>query len=136
MTWIFFGAAHGNGAADGIGGVLKRTADRLFELGSEISDDNNIYLGLKDVSSVRLNLIAKEFNTDLWEYCAIIRYHENSLGFHGGSWSSKGQKLQLFLSARVLLLHGSQALRYITNCSGTVNSRSELQSFTALPIIA
>lgn len=29
-TWSFFEAGHGKGAPDGVGGVLKRTADRLI----------------------------------------------------------------------------------------------------------
>jgi len=32
-TWNFFEASHGKGAADGVGGVLKRTSDRLVKQG-------------------------------------------------------------------------------------------------------
>lgn len=60
VTWNFFEAGHGKGAADGIGGFLKRTADQLVARGSDISDATNFYLALKDVSKVRLHLITDE----------------------------------------------------------------------------
>lgn len=60
VTWNFFEAGHGKGAADGIGGFLKRTADQLVARGTDISDAENFYLALKDVSKVELHLIPAE----------------------------------------------------------------------------
>lgn len=60
VTWNFFEAGHGKGAADGIGGFLKRTADQLVARGRDISDATNFYFALKDVSKVRLHLITNE----------------------------------------------------------------------------
>ncbi|CAH0558569.1 unnamed protein product [Brassicogethes aeneus] len=60
VTWNFFEAGHGKGAADGIGGFLKRTADQLVARGTDISDATNFYLTLKNVSKVRLHLITNE----------------------------------------------------------------------------
>lgn len=37
-TWSYLESSHGKGAADGIGGTLKRTADRLVATGSDIKD--------------------------------------------------------------------------------------------------
>ena len=33
VNWFFLEAGHGEGAADGVGGILKRTADRLVANG-------------------------------------------------------------------------------------------------------
>lgn len=35
VSWLFFGAAHGKGAADGVRSTLKRDADRLVKLGPD-----------------------------------------------------------------------------------------------------
>nr|CAI5852642.1 unnamed protein product [Callosobruchus analis] len=60
VTWNFFEAGHGKGAADGIGGFLKRTADQLVACARDISDATNFYLALKDASKVWLHLITDE----------------------------------------------------------------------------
>ncbi|GBP93100.1 Mariner Mos1 transposase [Eumeta japonica] len=51
---------HGKGAADGIDGFLKRTADQLVAHGRDICDATNFCFALKDVSKVRLHLIINE----------------------------------------------------------------------------
>lgn len=38
MTWSFFEASHGKGPADGIGGFLKRSADKIVANGEDIAD--------------------------------------------------------------------------------------------------
>lgn len=42
-TWNFSEAGHGKGAADGVGGALKRTADRLISLNSDINTPRRLY---------------------------------------------------------------------------------------------
>ena len=37
-TWSFFESGHGKGAADGIGGTLKRIADRIVSHSTDISN--------------------------------------------------------------------------------------------------
>lgn len=42
-TWNLYEAGHGKGAADNIGGVLKRIADWLVAQGSDICDASSFY---------------------------------------------------------------------------------------------
>lgn len=37
-TWNFWEAGHGKGAADGIGGLVKRTCDRAVAMGKDVTD--------------------------------------------------------------------------------------------------
>jgi hypothetical protein len=37
-TWNYLEAGHGKGAADGVGGVLKRSADRIVSHGKDLPD--------------------------------------------------------------------------------------------------
>jgi len=48
----FFEANHGKGAPDGVGGTLKRSADRLVRLGEDIPDAEVLYNKLKLQESV------------------------------------------------------------------------------------
>ncbi|CAH2008898.1 unnamed protein product [Acanthoscelides obtectus] len=57
VTWNFFEAGHGKGAADGIGGYLKRTADKKVATGSDISDSETFFHTLRNSSKVRLYLV-------------------------------------------------------------------------------
>lgn len=47
VTWNFSEAGHGKGAPDGVGGLIKRTADKLVSHGNDIADANEFYLALK-----------------------------------------------------------------------------------------
>ncbi|KAL4711132.1 hypothetical protein ACJJTC_009503 [Scirpophaga incertulas] len=60
MTWSFFKAGHGKGPADGIGGYLKRSADDMVARGPDISNADNFYECLKDVSKIKLFMISQE----------------------------------------------------------------------------
>lgn len=51
-TWNFFEAGHGKGAADGIGGVIKRRADRLVANGIDLPDATTLYNNLVEETSV------------------------------------------------------------------------------------
>lgn len=42
-TWNFFEASHGKGAADGIGGTIKRKMDSLVAYGSDITDAESAF---------------------------------------------------------------------------------------------
>lgn len=46
-TWNFLEAGHGKGVPDGIGGVIKRTADRLVRESCDISNAESLYSTLK-----------------------------------------------------------------------------------------
>lgn len=60
ITWNFFEAGHGKGAADGVGGFLKRTADQLVACGQDIPDASKFYFALKDISKIKLHFITDE----------------------------------------------------------------------------
>lgn len=60
MTWSFFEAGHGKGAADGIGGVIKRTADRLVAHGKDITDATQFFEQLETATNVKMFQIAPE----------------------------------------------------------------------------
>ncbi len=60
-TWNFLEASHGKGAPDGIGGFLKRTADRLVSHGKDIPNAELLFGALLDVQmSVKLFYISEE----------------------------------------------------------------------------
>lgn len=52
--WNFFEASHGKGAPDGVGGLLKRTADRLVSQGHDIGSAEDFYSALVDSGTVRV----------------------------------------------------------------------------------
>lgn len=59
-TWNFLEAGHGKGAADGIGSVLKRTADNLVSQGTDITDVRSMYEALSSSINVKMWLIPSE----------------------------------------------------------------------------
>ncbi len=60
-TWNFLEASHGKGAPDGVGGFLKRTADRLVSHGKDIPNAELLFGALLDVQmSVKLFYISEE----------------------------------------------------------------------------
>ncbi|KAJ8385517.1 hypothetical protein AAFF_G00185530 [Aldrovandia affinis] len=60
-TWNFFEASHGKGAPDGVGGLLKRTADRLVSHGKDIPNAELFFNALVDAqTSVKLFYISED----------------------------------------------------------------------------
>lgn len=60
VTWNFFEANHGKGAPDGVGGTLKRSADRLVCMGEDIPDAEMLFLKLKrQESAVELFFVSE-----------------------------------------------------------------------------
>ncbi|KAK1879819.1 Enolase [Dissostichus eleginoides] len=51
ITWNFFQASHGKGAPDGVGGVLKRSADRIVAHRGDIPDAQSLYDKLKSLDT-------------------------------------------------------------------------------------
>lgn len=60
FSWSFFEAGHGKGPADGIGGYLKREADRKVATGTDITNAFEFYQVLRGSSKVNLFYITKE----------------------------------------------------------------------------
>lgn len=54
-TWNFFEASHGKGAADGIGGTIKRKMDSLVVYGSDITNAESAFELLKK-SGIQIKL--------------------------------------------------------------------------------
>ncbi|CAH1108130.1 unnamed protein product, partial [Psylliodes chrysocephalus] len=48
ISWYYFESGHGKGAVDGVGGCLKRTADRLVACGIDIPNMNALLFHLRD----------------------------------------------------------------------------------------
>jgi hypothetical protein len=59
-TWNYSESGHGKSAADGIGGVVKRTADRIVNCGGDIMDADSLFLSLQDKVDVHLLMISDE----------------------------------------------------------------------------
>ena len=57
-SWHFFEAAHGKGAPDGIGGALKRTADRMVSQGHDIRSAKEMYDALEKDTKIKLFYVA------------------------------------------------------------------------------
>lgn len=55
-TWSYFEASHGKGAADGVGGSLKRKANDYVAYGGDIPDAKSLYSFLKEDLESGVNL--------------------------------------------------------------------------------
>ncbi|CAH0732005.1 unnamed protein product, partial [Brenthis ino] len=60
FSWSFFEAGHGKGPADGIGGFLKRAADKKVATGTDVTDALQFYEVLKESSKIQLFYVTKE----------------------------------------------------------------------------
>lgn len=56
-SWNFFEASHGKGAADGVGAVLKRTADRLVKQGTDLPSPQEVFAKLQGITNVELHFV-------------------------------------------------------------------------------
>lgn len=59
-TWSFFESGHGKGAADGIGGTVKRIADRIVAHGKDIANANAFFELVQKETSIKLFMIEPE----------------------------------------------------------------------------
>jgi len=57
VTWNFTESGHGKGPADGVGALIKRTADELVNSGTDITDAITLYNCLKNKIAVNLYMI-------------------------------------------------------------------------------
>ena len=58
VNWNFFEASHGKGAPDGVGGAIKRAADRLVPHGKDISNAESLYRELLSTeTTIKLFLV-------------------------------------------------------------------------------
>ena len=82
VTWNYTEAGHGKGPADGIGGVLKRTADEVVNAGNDIPDAATLYHSLQKKTCVDLYMVT---DADIANIDAIIPTAKtlNALKFPG-----------------------------------------------------
>jgi len=58
--WNFLEAGHGKGPADGIGAVIKRTADKLVALGKDLTSTQRLMDALVENTTVKLFIVDGE----------------------------------------------------------------------------
>lgn len=85
LQWHYFESGHGKGAPDGIGGCLKRMADRISSLSEDITtcEDfvrilRNQCPGIKimDVDNSKIDKLERSIPTDLSTLKGTMRVHE------------------------------------------------------------
>ncbi|KAJ2937753.1 hypothetical protein O0L34_g19150 [Tuta absoluta] len=91
VVWNYSEAGHGKGAPDGVGGVLKRTADQIVARGNDIQNMESFLIHLrKNVSNVILKVVEASaiFEKDLL-IPAKLKEFRGSMSVHQVVWSSK-----------------------------------------------
>ena len=69
-SWNFSEAGHGKGAADGVGGVMKRTADDIISRGQAVPDVATLFYALVNTgTSVKLFLV---LDSDVNEFTSKV----------------------------------------------------------------
>lgn len=84
IRWHYSEKGHGKGAPDGIGGYLKRAADKLVATGEDIPNSRVFYEKLKNHSSIQVIYVdAKDINSidaflpiDLDTFKGTLKIHE------------------------------------------------------------
>lgn len=78
-TWNFFESAHGKGAADGIGGAVKRKLDSFVSYGSDITDAESAYRLLKETETkIRLFYVPEIHENVNTQLCPV----PGTMGIH------------------------------------------------------
>ena len=84
VNWSFLEAGHGKGAADGIGGVLKRTADRIVAQGADLPNAEAVFECLSRNTNVCLFYVTDTDVSRMDEYLnmVILRPIPGTMAFH------------------------------------------------------
>lgn len=95
ISWNFFESGHGKGAADGVGGTLKRQADAIVARGKDVADAVQFFSALQDASKIKMFIVTDE---DVEKVAATIPSNIKAL---------KGtmQVHQMFTETRGILNH-------------------------------
>jgi len=67
-TWNFTESSHGRGPADGVGRLVKRTADGMINLGHDIPDATSLFNSLNGKLEIDVLMISEE---DIWKVDSI-----------------------------------------------------------------
>ncbi|XP_063233360.1 uncharacterized protein LOC134537058 [Bacillus rossius redtenbacheri] len=96
ITWNYSEAGHGKGAPDGVGAVLKRTADRNVAEGIDISDIDTLVASLGEhISGVHVEVVLEESIKDVelvMEDVEIMSF-PGSMKVHQLKWSRNSCKV-------------------------------------------
>lgn len=63
MTWNYTEAGHGKGPMDGVGGTLKREADRKVHYGADITSAKEFIEAVKDINVLLVEIPEKDIET-------------------------------------------------------------------------
>ena len=93
VNWSFLEAGHGKGAADGIGGVLKRTADRIVAQGVDLPNAEAVFECLSRNTNVCLFYVTDTNVSNMDDYLnkVILRPIPGTMAFHQLISLEKGQ---------------------------------------------
>ena len=90
-TWNYNESVHGIGAADGIGGSIKRAADRLAVTGNDITDADSLYKLLMGITSTRLSLVTEDNVKEIDQEfeTSKIKPVKGTMNLHQVTWEKK-----------------------------------------------
>ncbi|CAG4931876.1 unnamed protein product [Colias eurytheme] len=91
VVWHYSESGHGKGAPDGIGGVLKRTADQLVAFGKDIPDMETLVEKLQsEVSGVKIKTVEDhEISVKDWLLPKQLEPFSGSMKLHQIVWNIK-----------------------------------------------
>ncbi|CAH1115284.1 unnamed protein product [Psylliodes chrysocephalus] len=107
MTWNFSKAGHGKGAPDDIGGVIKRTADRLVVLGEDISELKCLVEQVSNrCSGIQLQVVTEDSFQKIEGECSVpndLKAFKGTMSIHQITWNAN--KSNTILCRRLSCLH-------------------------------
>lgn len=97
VIWHYCECGHGKGAPDGVGGVLKRSADRLVAFGKDINDINALVEGLQTtVTGVKIKIVNDyEVNEKDWLLPKVLKCFPGSIKIHQIVWAKTSKALAM-----------------------------------------
>lgn len=81
-TWNYLEAGHGKGAADGVGAVVKRTADAFVNKGGDITKAADLVKALESCTSVKLMTVSEEDSTNVEEIPLSVKPIPKTVQIH------------------------------------------------------
>ncbi|CAH2098094.1 unnamed protein product [Euphydryas editha] len=134
ISWNYLEAGHGKGAPDGVGAVLKRTADQVVRFGSDIDSLEAFVACLKTRVNIEIRIVTR---SDIKAKCfpSKLMAAKGTMTVHQALWSFGCSKISLrklscfMCSNEVMCSHGKHIGYYdIPSCDDEVNT-SHFQRF-------
>lgn len=97
ITWNYTESGHGKGAPDGVGAVLKRTADKMVHCGRDIGDFDSFYEVLKDnVGNIIIIIVKEDYIKERENLLPKkLKAFKGTFSVHQVLWDSFSTKLTL-----------------------------------------